>query len=70
MACASIRSGGPDTTTEMPIWVGIGRHDGVVRRDRSVQLPSHDGKAFYEKQAPAHRPDWVQTVPVASERRE
>jgi DNA ligase D len=29
-----------------------------------------DGKAFYEKQAPAHRPDWMQTVPVASERRE
>jgi bifunctional non-homologous end joining protein LigD len=29
-----------------------------------------EGKAFYEKQAPAHRPEWVQTVPVASERRE
>jgi bifunctional non-homologous end joining protein LigD len=29
-----------------------------------------EGKAFYEKQAPAHRPDWVQTVAVASERRE
>ncbi len=29
-----------------------------------------EGKAFYEKQAPAHRPDWVQTVSVASERRE
>ena len=29
-----------------------------------------EGKAFYDKQAPAHRPDWVQTVSVASERRE
>lgn len=29
-----------------------------------------DGKAFYEKQAPAHRPDWVQTVALASERRQ
>jgi bifunctional non-homologous end joining protein LigD len=29
-----------------------------------------EGKAFYEKPAPAHRPDWVQTVSVASERRE
>jgi hypothetical protein len=29
-----------------------------------------EGKAFYEKQAPADRPDWVQTVPVASERRQ
>ena len=28
-----------------------------------------DGKAFFQKQSPAHRPAWVQTVPVASERR-
>jgi bifunctional non-homologous end joining protein LigD len=28
-----------------------------------------DGKAFFQKQSPAHRPEWVQTVPVASERR-
>ncbi len=25
-----------------------------------------DGKAFFQKQAPAHRPDWVRTVTVAS----
>ncbi|MGH2687539.1 MAG: DNA ligase D, partial [Actinomycetota bacterium] len=29
-----------------------------------------EGKAFYEKQAPAHRPGWVQTVSLPSERRE
>ena len=28
-----------------------------------------DGKAFFQKQSPAHRPEWVQTVAVASERR-
>jgi bifunctional non-homologous end joining protein LigD len=28
-----------------------------------------DGKAFFEKQSPSHRPDWVQTTPVPSERR-
>ena len=28
-----------------------------------------DGKAFFEKQSPAHRPDWVATVAVPSERR-
>jgi bifunctional non-homologous end joining protein LigD len=28
-----------------------------------------DGKAFFQKQSPAHRPDWVATVAVASERR-
>ncbi|HZD65850.1 MAG TPA: DNA ligase D [Acidimicrobiales bacterium] len=28
-----------------------------------------EGKAFYQKQTPAHRPDWVRTVPVASGRR-
>jgi len=28
-----------------------------------------DGKAFFQKQSPAHRPEWVQTVSVASERR-
>jgi bifunctional non-homologous end joining protein LigD len=28
-----------------------------------------DGKAFYQKQAPAHRPDWVQTVTLASEKK-
>jgi bifunctional non-homologous end joining protein LigD len=28
-----------------------------------------DGKAFFQKQSPAHRPAWVQTISVASERR-
>jgi bifunctional non-homologous end joining protein LigD len=28
-----------------------------------------EGKAFFQKQSPAHRPGWVQTVSVASERR-
>lgn len=28
-----------------------------------------DGKAFFEKQSPAHRPDWVQTASLTSERR-
>ncbi len=28
-----------------------------------------DGKAFFQKQSPAHRPDWVATVSVPSERR-
>ncbi|HTZ64139.1 MAG TPA: non-homologous end-joining DNA ligase [Solirubrobacteraceae bacterium] len=28
-----------------------------------------DGEFFYEKRAPAHRPDWVKTVPVWSEDR-
>ena len=28
-----------------------------------------DGKAFFQKQAPAHRPDWVQTVTVPAERK-
>jgi bifunctional non-homologous end joining protein LigD len=28
-----------------------------------------DGKAFYQKQAPAHRPDWVQTVTLPSEKK-
>jgi bifunctional non-homologous end joining protein LigD len=28
-----------------------------------------DGKAFFQKQSPAHRPSWVRTVPVPSERR-
>jgi len=28
-----------------------------------------DGKAFFEKQSPAHRPAWVRTVAVPSERR-
>jgi bifunctional non-homologous end joining protein LigD len=28
-----------------------------------------DGKAFFEKQSPAHRPEWVRTIAVASERR-
>ncbi len=27
-----------------------------------------DGKAFFEKQSPSHRPDWVQTIAVPSER--
>jgi bifunctional non-homologous end joining protein LigD len=28
-----------------------------------------DGKAFYQKQAPAHRPEWVQTVTLPSEKK-
>ena len=28
-----------------------------------------EGKAFFEKQSPSHRPEWVQTVAVPSERR-
>jgi bifunctional non-homologous end joining protein LigD len=28
-----------------------------------------DGKAFFQKQAPAHRPDWVQTVTLPSEKK-
>jgi bifunctional non-homologous end joining protein LigD len=28
-----------------------------------------EGKAFFEKQSPAHRPPWVRTVAIASERR-
>ncbi len=28
-----------------------------------------DGKAFFQKQAPAHRPEWVQTVTLASEKK-
>jgi bifunctional non-homologous end joining protein LigD len=28
-----------------------------------------EGKAFFQKQSPAHRPAWVRTVPVPSERR-
>jgi bifunctional non-homologous end joining protein LigD len=28
-----------------------------------------DGKAFYQKQAPAHRPDWVRTVTLPSEKK-
>ncbi len=28
-----------------------------------------DGKAFFQKQSPAHRPEWVQTASVPSERR-
>ncbi len=28
-----------------------------------------DGKAFFQKQAPAHRPDWVQTVRLPSEKK-
>ncbi len=28
-----------------------------------------DGKAFFQKQAPAHRPDWVRTVTLPSERK-
>jgi bifunctional non-homologous end joining protein LigD len=27
-----------------------------------------EGKYFYEKRCPPHRPDWVQTAPIASER--
>jgi bifunctional non-homologous end joining protein LigD len=28
-----------------------------------------DGKAFYQKQAPAHRPEWVRTVTLPSEKK-
>jgi bifunctional non-homologous end joining protein LigD len=28
-----------------------------------------DGKAFFQKQAPAHRPEWVRTVTLASEKK-
>ena len=28
-----------------------------------------EGKFFYEKQCPKHRPDWIETVPVVSERK-
>jgi bifunctional non-homologous end joining protein LigD len=28
-----------------------------------------EGKYFYEKRCPPHRPDWVRTAPIASERR-
>ncbi len=28
-----------------------------------------DGKAFFQKQAPAHRPEWVRTVTMASEKK-
>jgi bifunctional non-homologous end joining protein LigD len=28
-----------------------------------------DGKSFFQKQAPAHRPDWVRTATLASERK-
>ncbi len=28
-----------------------------------------DGQSFYQKQAPAHRPDWVRTVTLASEKK-
>ena len=38
-------------------------------RGRAVTLKRYpdgvDGEAFYEKRAPAHRPDWVQTADVA-----
>jgi bifunctional non-homologous end joining protein LigD len=41
-------------------------------RDRPLTLKRYpDGvqaEYFYEKRSPAHRPDWVQTVPVPSER--
>jgi bifunctional non-homologous end joining protein LigD len=37
-------------------------------RDRPLTLKRYpngvEGKYFYEKQAPSHRPDWVKTVPV------
>ena len=42
-------------------------------RDRPLTLKRYpdgvEGKHFFEKQSPSHRPDWVQTVSVPSERR-
>ena len=42
-------------------------------RDRPLTLKRYpdgvEGDYFYEKNAPSHRPEWVQTVPVASRRR-
>jgi bifunctional non-homologous end joining protein LigD len=41
-------------------------------RDRPLTLKRYpdgvDGKHFYEKQSPRHRPEWVQTVSLPSER--
>src|SRR5258705_5580805 len=41
-------------------------------RDRALTLKRYpDGVAggfFYEKRCPAHRPDWIQTVPVWSDK--
>ena len=43
-------------------------------RDRPITLKRYpdgvDGFFFYEKQCPAHRPDWVETTTVPSARRE
>jgi bifunctional non-homologous end joining protein LigD len=43
-------------------------------RDRPLTLKRYpngvEGKFFYEKQCPSHRPDWVETVPVYSGRNE
>jgi bifunctional non-homologous end joining protein LigD len=42
-------------------------------KDRPITLKRYpegvEGFFFYEKQCPSHRPDWVQTTTVASERR-
>jgi bifunctional non-homologous end joining protein LigD len=42
--------------------------------DRPLTLKRYpdgvEGKHFFEKQSPSHRPDWVQTVSVPSERRQ
>jgi bifunctional non-homologous end joining protein LigD len=41
-------------------------------RDRPLTMKRYpdgvDREYFYEKQCPSHRPDWVQTVPIKSER--
>lgn len=41
-------------------------------RDRALTLKRYadgvEGEHFYQKEAPAHRPSWVATAPVASER--
>jgi bifunctional non-homologous end joining protein LigD len=41
-------------------------------RDRPLTLKRYpngvDGQYFYEKRSPPHRPDWIATVPVPSER--
>ena len=53
-------------TTIAPVMLGhlAGRPLTVTRWPDGVQ-----GKSFFQKQAPAHRPQWVRTATVASERK-